>query len=444
MAVEAARNCLAEWAGAPDTLKQLTFATTTPAFRDPQNAIYLHAALRLNATCLTQDAGGTARAGVLALHQALEQGAPALIAAADRPDYLPASLAESRAGDGAAAVVVGSGTPLLHYRGGASIAAPLIDHYRATDGKAAVEWEERWLREEGYLKLVPQAMAAALQHAGLTASEIDLLVMPCVIAGCSAAVVKTAGLENARVAPTLADQCGDTGTAHALLMLAAALPAMKAGERIMLVHYGQGATVLILQADAAIATVKPVLAAQLAHGIEEDNYMKLVLFRGMLAWDRGLRGRQGVAEALSTAYRYHEALLGFVGGKCRKTGHVQFPPSRLSVTQAGAVQTASGNQGLSLDLQDPYPLADVGGHVATSTADRLAFSRHPPHCYGLVDFNGGGRLMMDFTDPDAASLQAGSAVRFVFRIKDLDEQTGYRRYFWKAVRDDAFVSANGH
>ena len=68
------------------------------------------------------------------------------------------------------------------------------------------------------------------------------------------------------------------------------------------------------------------------------------------------------------------------------------------------------------------------------TADRLAFSRNPPNCYGLVDFNGGGgRLMMDFTDPDAATLDSGDPVRFVFRIKDLDERTGYRRYFWKAV-----------
>jgi uncharacterized OB-fold protein len=75
--------------------------------------------------------------------------------------------------------------------------------------------------------------------------------------------------------------------------------------------------------------------------------------------------------------------------------------------------------------------------VATMTADRLAFTRHPPHCYGLVDFCGGGRLMMDFTDPDAAELHTGSPVRFVFRIKDFDEQTGYRRYFWKAVHDEA-------
>ena len=43
--------------------------------------------------------------------------------------------------------------------------------------------------------------------------------------------------------------------------------------------------------------------------------------------------------------------------------------------------------------------------------------------------------MMDFTDPEADGLAPGDAVRFVFRIKDIDERTGFRRYFWKAARD---------
>ena len=445
MAVEAARDCLAQpEAGESALLEHLTFATTTPVFRTPQNAVLIHAALRLPKLCQTVDATGSTRAGLVALHQALQHKAPALLVAADMPDTLPASVAEARAGDGGAAVMVGAGTPLLHYRGGASVAAPLIDHYHANDTQAGTEWEERWLREEGFLKLVPQAIAQALQQAGLQADAIDALVMPCPIAGCAQAVVKAAGLTKARISSTLADQCGDTGAAHALMMLAQAMTEMKAGETILLVQCAQGATALVLQADAAIEQAKPQFSTQLAHGMPEDNYMKLLVFRGLLPWDRGLRGRQGVQEALTTAYRYHEALLGFVGGKCRETGRVQFPPSRLAVTDGDATQSAGSNRALALETQDPFPLADRGGHVATSTADRLAFSRHPPHCYGLIDFRGGGRLMMDFTDPDAASLQAGSPVRFVFRIKDLDEQTGYRRYFWKAVRDDTRHEAASH
>ena len=161
---------------------------------------------------------------------------------------------------------------------------------------------------------------------------------------------------------------------------------------------------------------------QLARGIAENAYLKLPIFRGQLDWDRGLRARTPINEALSTAYRRADALLGFIGGRCRETGTVQFPPSRLSVAE-----------GMHLDTQEPWPLADRHGTIITTTADRLAFSRSPPNCYGLVDFDGGGRLMMDFTDPDAEQLDHQARVAFAFRVKDIDETTGWRRYFWKAV-----------
>ncbi|CPJ58883.1 Predicted nucleic-acid-binding protein containing a Zn-ribbon [Bordetella pertussis] len=166
------------------------------------------------------------------------------------------------------------------------------------------------------------------------------------------------------------------------------------------------------------APVSPALR----DGLAEDNYMKLLAFRGRIAWDRGLRGRFLVNEALSTAWRNADALLGFVGGRCRETGQVQFPPTRLAATG-----------GFHLDTQEPWPLADRGGRIATFTADLLAFSPCPPNCYGLVDIDGGGRVLMEFTDPQASQLEAGAAVAFALRIKDLDPQTGYRRYFWKAL-----------
>lgn len=427
MGVEAARACLAQ-AGDSSTaaIETLRFATTTPTFLEFQNASIMHGALRLAPGCSTEDLGGTKRAGLVALHQALEHGGPALIVAADRPLNPAGSLAESRQGDGAAAVLVGHGAGLLSYLGGAGVTTPFADRYRPTGQDFAVEWEERWIREEGFLKQVPRAVAEALQKANLQPENIDHFVMPCVIPGCGKAVAQKAGLANARLAPNLVAECGDTGSGHALLMLAHAMEGMKPGDRVVVAQFGQGATALVFEATDAIADFQPVVSPQLARGIEEENYLKLPIFQGMLAWEKGLRGRINVNEALSVAFRRSRDLLGFVGGRCRQTGTVQFPASRL----------AAGQQGLRLDTLDPYPLADLGGTIATCTADSLAFSRHPPNCYGLIDFHGGGRLMMDFTDPDAEQLRAGDEVRFVFRIKDHDDQTGYQRYFWKAVAAD--------
>ena len=66
------------------------------------------------------------------------------------------------------------------------------------------------------------------------------------------------------------------------------------------------------------------------------------------------------------------------------------------------------------------------------TADQLAYSIDPPAHYGMVEFEGGGRLMVDFTDVNTDEMETNMPIRMVFRIKDIDEQRGFVRYFWKA------------
>jgi uncharacterized OB-fold protein len=67
---------------------------------------------------------------------------------------------------------------------------------------------------------------------------------------------------------------------------------------------------------------------------------------------------------------------------------------------------------------------------------------------GMIDFDGGGRLMVEITDAAAEDLHVALRMRMSFRIKDFDEMRGFRRYFWKAVPDlapssDVAVSNQG-
>jgi len=41
--------------------------------------------------------------------------------------------------------------------------------------------------------------------------------------------------------------------------------------------------------------------------------------------------------------------------------------------------------------------------------------------------------MADFTDVDPGDVTVGMAMRMVFRIKEVDTQRGFPRYFWKAA-----------
>lgn len=422
MGVAAARTCLAQ-PGLTSSLSTLDFCTLTPPFAERQNASILHAALRLPARTTTQESSTTQRATLIALHRALTTDRPGLIVGADRPVTPPGSAAEARVGDGAAALTVNMGPVALDYLGGASRTDAMVDRYRAPSAWFATDWEDRWVRETGWQGTVVETIAEALAEVEIAADTVDHLIIASTLPRLAKSVAKAAALTKARLADDLGETAGDTGSAHALLMLAAATHGISPGQTVLIAGFGQGATALVFRATDAICSLDTGFARTMARGLPETAYTKLPIFTGLLPWDRGQRGRTPVMEALTTADRYAEALLSFTGGRCRETGAVQFPPSRISANRQAHLR----------DTQDPWPLADLGGVVASRTADSLALSLNPPSCYGLVDFNGGGRLMMDFTDPDAQAIESGQSVDFVFRVKDMEATSGFRRYFWKAV-----------
>jgi uncharacterized OB-fold protein len=63
----------------------------------------------------------------------------------------------------------------------------------------------------------------------------------------------------------------------------------------------------------------------------------------------------------------------------------------------------------------------------------LAASYDPPAAYGNIEFNGGGKMLMDFTDCTADDLEVGMPMEFSFRIKLYDPKRDVTNYFWKAV-----------
>jgi uncharacterized OB-fold protein len=116
-------------------------------------------------------------------------------------------------------------------------------------------------------------------------------------------------------------------------------------------------------------------------------------------------------------------VLGLWGSKCKKCGTLQLPPQKICVNKdCGAVGE-----------MEEYRFADKIGHVASFTGDMLAASTNPPAVYGQVEFEGGGKMMFDFTDCSLDDLETGMAVSMSFRRKFYDEKRGISGYFWKAV-----------
>lgn len=431
MGVEAARRCLAGTNGPP---AQMRFASTTAPFADRANAVLMCEALGLPSSTRCSDASGFLGAGMVALIDALNQEAPSLIVASDRRLAKPASAAEMALGHGACAVATGSERPIAECLATYTSAEDFIDHYRAVDADTDYGLEERWIRDEGQMKLIPSAVSALLEKASLGSDAIDRLVLAGMSAATARSIAPAIGIDASRLVDVLADQCGNLGTAHAFAMLHLALDTAKAGERILVVNFAQGVQAVLLQATDALSEHQAACQFQdhLDAGVEDQNYVRFLAFCDQIDIDWGMRSERDNRTSLSAFNRQRRSVTGFVGGKCGKCGTSQFPKGTACVNPACR---AFGS------LEDE-PFRDKVGQIRSFTEDWLAISTAPPLRYGNVTFDDGGVIMMEFTDFAPDQLRVGEQVRFVFRIKDKDRSRGFRRYFWKAAPAHAAEADN--
>jgi NAD(P)-dependent dehydrogenase (short-subunit alcohol dehydrogenase family) len=73
----------------------------------------------------------------------------------------------------------------------------------------------------------------------------------------------------------------------------------------------------------------------------------------------------------------------------------------------------------------------------------LSVSVDPPAIYGMVQFEGGGRLAADFTDCELDDLKVGLPVQMAFKRKGVDKERGFVNYFWKAVPVPTAIQEGG-
>lgn len=428
MAVAAARDAL----GGQDqkgVVREVLLASCTLPFAERLNATVVGEALNLSEYTSAVDITGSQCAALAGLAQGLASAASApgtvLLTAADNRRARAASVQELDYGDGAAALLLGRDGVIAEVLSQAALSVDFIDHFRIAGREIDYYGEERWVRDEGISGCMPQVIQRALKDSGVLAEEVAHFIFPTTLSKVDVQLAQTCGIPPEAVVDGLAAQVGNTGVAHALLMLAQVLERAQPGQVIVLAQFGSGARAFVLRVTEAIRDFAPqrTVADWLARGSEETSYSRFLAYKGQLQLERGVRGEQDKKTALSTAYRHRRAILGLVGGRCRVSGDVHFPPSRYSYTPDAP----------QLDSQEPYPLADRLGRVLSWSAESLSSYMAPPHHYGQIDFEGGGRILMEFTDVARGEVDTGMAVEMVFRIKDIDDLRGFKRYFWKAT-----------
>ncbi|MFB3924465.1 MAG: hydroxymethylglutaryl-CoA synthase family protein [Syntrophales bacterium] len=428
MAVSAAIDCMN--GGKRESVDGVYLASTSLPFAQRQNAVIVSEALDFKAGIRSADVAGSLKAGTTALLAALDaagsgQARQFLVAASEARVGKPGSNQEHTFGDGAAALLVGREGVIAEYKGSYSVSHDFIDYRRLNVEKFEHGWEERWIREEGYGKIIPEAAAGLAKKYNLKVADFAKIVVGCPVAALVASLGKAMGAKPEQMEDNMASTVGDTGAALPLMMFTAALEKSKPGDRILVLSYGSGADALWFEVTPEIekARDRKGIGGHLSLKRELANYGKYLVFRDLIPLEVGIRGEEIAPMAMSVLYREGKTISALVGSKCRACGTPQYPPQKICVNpQCGAVGD-----------MEPYRFSDKVGTLASYTGDNLAFSLDPPAIYGLVDFKEGGRLFLDLTDCSLKDLWVGMPVVMTFRRKYADVRRAIFGYYWKAI-----------
>jgi 3-hydroxy-3-methylglutaryl CoA synthase len=425
LAVAAGMGCFQDVdRGEVDTLY---LASTTFQNSERSNAAIASAALNLSPAIRTAEFSGCPRSGTSALIAALTgpESETVMVCASDSRLGKAGGTLEQLFGDGAAAAVVSTDHVIASLIGHYSVSYDFADLRRLGTDRFVRSWEERWIREAGFSKIIPEAVKGVLDQCGLSINQVSTLIFPSLNVRDHLSMARVLEVEPSQVQEHLIDSVGNTGSAHPMVMLADALESARPGDTILMASYGSGSDALVLEVTEEIVRHQAhnTFRKNLEYKRELEEYTKYLSFKGMLDKEIGIRGEEVAPTSLSLTWREQNAVLRLVGCKCTICQTPQFPRDAVCVNpDCGAV-----------DEMEDYAFSDKSCRLFTYTADHLAYTEDPPALYGMVDFAGGGRYMFDITDCSLESLKVGQPVQMTFRRKYLDTSRGITGYFWKAM-----------
>jgi 3-hydroxy-3-methylglutaryl CoA synthase len=424
MAVAASLDCMKRAGNQADVLY---LASTTAPYKEKQSAALVAGAADLNRTTHTADFTNTLRAGTAAMKAAIDavkggSAENALVVASDCRMGAPRGRFEQLLGDGAAAVMIGEKEPVAIIEGAHSIFSDFIDLWRTEKDVFVQYGEGRFIEEAGYMPTMTEAVTELMAKYSFTPKDFAKAVFYAADNRNHAGLVKALGFDKNQVQDSLFGNIGNTGTAAAMVMLVAALEEASPGDRILFAGYGDGVDAFIFRVTENISRIKgtPLMKDRLAGTVSID-YGKYLLWRDLIPVEASSLPERA-EPSLATRWRERKTVRALYGEKCRKCGTPQIHP----IGQRARVCVVCQEKD---DFED-YKFSDKTGKLFTYAIDQLQPTKNPPGLNGVIDFDGGGRLICELTDYDLAMVATGMAVEMTFR--KLSQGKGIVNYFWKA------------
>jgi hydroxymethylglutaryl-CoA synthase len=424
MAVAAALDCLNRGG---DMADGLFLATTTAPYREKLSAAIVTAAADLTDECRAADFTDSLRAGTIALKAAIDAVRAGtmknvMVAAADSRLGAAKGNLEQTLGDGAAALMIGSEKVIAEIEGSYSISNDFTDYWRTEDDRFPRAAEGRFIDEAGYIPAVQSAISGLLKKYQLKLEDFSNVVYYASDARQHAALARRLKLDKARVQDPLYNDIGNMGAAAGFMMLTAALEKVGVDDRILFINYGDGADAFILRITDEIKKFqkRPVISNQLAGKIP-IGYGQYLTWKDLVPVEASTLPERP-AVSLQSRWRERRAIAALYGAKCRKCGTPQ-------ISQIGQTPRVCVNCQAKDDFE-PYKFSDKKAVLFSYAIDQLMPTLNPPGVNGVIDYEGGGRLICELTDCPIDRVKVGMAVEMTFRR--MFTSRGIHNYFWKA------------
>ena len=400
----------------------LYLATTTGPYGEKGSASTIAMALGLKKDVRTMDITGSLKGGMSGMLTGLEQaesGIKTLVAMSDCRLGAPQGPHEQVLGDGAAAFVLGNDDIIAELEASESANQEVMAYWRSSTDRFLQTGEDRFASTK-YVEILMAAMGNFAKQTGATIKDFDKVVLDAPSAKLHKLTARMLKVSPEQLVKGMYDSIGHTGCANVGLMLVSALSNAEPGERILVAAFGEGCHIAAFKVTEKIVSFKPKrpLKEQLANKDNSVRYTDYLKWRGIIETEPPRR--PAVPKPSQPAlYRGYDQNLGFIGSRCKKCGTPQFPKQRVCVHCRAK------------DEMEDYSFKNKTARLATYTVDYLAASVAPPTVIGVVDFQGGGRMLAEVTDCRPEQMRIGMELDFCFRR--LQVADGISNYFWKAV-----------
>lgn len=423
MAVEAAMGCFRFVDR--ESVNALYFASTTGPYAEKTHASLISVACDLKDTnVFTSDIMGTTRAGTNALRSALDgaaanPGQNILVTAADTRNGYPKSNQESGFGDAAAAVVVGTGDDLLaEVDFFTSVNEEINDYWRNAGDKYTLHAEGRFCDVQGYLRVMNLIIKKFEKESNTKAADYDKVVLAAQNAKLRDKAALKFGIAPEKLVDTLLFNVGDSGAAQGLLGVVNALESASAGEKILVIDYGNGANAFTMTVTENIARLseRKQIARYLETRAEIDSYARFLSWRDIAAAEPGAAFK--LPASTSQTFREQNINIALHGSNCRKCGATLYPVARVC--------DACG----SLDEYEEVRLSDHVCKLFTFSIDQYAGrSDDPQIIQAVAEDPNGCHIYTIMTNYKKEEVCTGMDVEFTFR--KMHHLGNFPNYFWK-------------